>query len=471
MQSYAEFIRAKTDLGGHHGFEPSMLPDCLFPFQRDLTAWAIRKGRAAILADTGLGKTRMALAWASNVVHHTHKPVLILTPLAVSFQVVAEGERCGIPCARSQTGAIAGDITVTNYERLHLFAPEDWGGVVCDEAGILKNFQGATRKQVTQFLYGQRYRLLCTATPAPNDYIELGTLSEALGVLGYMDMLNHFFRADQKQGNGRGVGWKGRQPLGQAGWRLKRHAEIPFWQWVSSWARAIRKPSDLGYDDGPYQLPPLIEQETIVTNRQRLDGELFIRAAVGLKEQRQERRLTLNERCEQVAALVDHDQPALVWCHLNPEGDLLARLIPDATQVSGTDSDEQKERAFLAFVAGDTRVLITKPSIGAWGLNFQHCAHTTFFPSHSFEQYYQGVRRCWRFGQTRPVVVDLITTEGEHNVLRNLQRKARAADHMLTQLVAHMHQAQTVDATPATTTAALPPWLRTTPTQETTPCL
>ena len=462
MKPYNNFVTGKSQLAGDYGFEPRWIPDSLFPFQRDLTAWALRKGRAAILADTGLGKTRMALAWADNVYAQTRKPVLIVTPLAVSYQVVEEGEQCGIPCVRSQDGSIAGDITVTNYERLEHFTSDDWSGVVCDEAGILKNFAGATRQRVTAFLRTQRYRLLCTATPAPNDYIELGTLSEAVGNLGFTDMLGRFFRNNKHNSVDTKGHWRGfhaPRMFEQKQWRFQRHAEVPFWQWVCSWARAVRKPSDLEYDDGPYQLPPLTEQETVVVNRQRLDGELFARAAIGLHEQRIERKITIKERCEKVAEIVQHERPALVWCHLNAEGDLLAHLIPDAVQVSGDNSDAQKEAAFIGFASGKMRVLITKPKIGAWGLNFQHCAHTTFFPSHSFEQYYQGVRRCWRFGQQHPVTVDIVTTEGELNVLKNLQRKAAGAEQMFTQLVQYMHQAQRLEMAQETTAVDVPAWL------------
>jgi len=285
------------------------------------------------------------------------------------------------------------------------------------------------------------YRLLCTATAAPNDYIELGTSSEALGELGYMDVLNRFFKNDLNN-SGTGRGYLGSENR----WRFKGHAEKPFWRWVSSWARALRKPSDLGFSDDRFILPPLVEVEHVVKSNKLAEGMLFALPAVGLQEQREEQRRTLNERCDKVASLVsDTGEPALVWCHLNDEGNRLERMIPDAVQVSGSDSDDAKESKLLAFANGQERVLITKGKIGAWGLNFQHCAHVTVFPSHSFEQYYQEVRRCWRFGQKRPVRVDIVTTEGQRGVKDNLQRKAKAAERMFDELIANMHDALTID--------------------------
>jgi len=443
VSDYAEFLAAKMHWTGDDGFDPVEIPEFLFPFQRDLVEWALRKGRAAIFADCGLGKTPMQLVWADNVARHTGKPVLILTPLAVSAQTIREGEKFGLDCTLSRDGTVGDHITVTNYERLHYFRPGDFGGVVCDESSILKNFNGATRAAVTEFMRTQPYRLLCTATASPNDYTELGTSSEALGVMGHMDMLGRFFRSTQNESiasRGNAERWRRWTPT-EGNWRFKRHAEEPFWRWVCSWARALRRPSDYGYDDDGFVLPPLTERETVVASERPLGGKLFALPAFGLHEQRQERRETITERCEAVADMVDHQDPALVWCHLNAEGDLLERLIPDAVQVSGSLEDDEKERRLLAFATGDCRVLVTKPRIGGFGLNWQHCAHVTFFPSHSYEQYYQGVRRCWRFGQTRPVVVDVVTTEGELSVLSNLQRKERQADQMFTLLVAHMNDA------------------------------
>ena len=436
---YAEFLVRKAQLDGDHGFDPVWRPDWLYDFQLALVEWAIRKGRAAIFADCGLGKTPMQLVWAENVCRKTGGRVLILTPLAVARQTEKEAAKFDIKATVSRDGALSDGIVITNYEKLHLFDAADFAGVVCDESSILKSFTGATRSAVTVFMRKVPYRLLATATAAPNDYIELGTSSEALGYLGHMDMLNRFFKNDQANSA------TGRQFGEVVKWRLKGHAEIPFWRWVCSWARAIRRPSDLGFDDSRFILPELTQTEYIVEANTLADGMLFALPAVGLVEQRDERRRTIEERCERIAALVDTGKQALVWCQLNAEADLLEKLIPDAQQVSGAHSDTEKERRLSDFAEGNLRVLVTKPKIGAWGLNLQNCAHVTFFPSHSYEQFYQGVRRCWRFGQTRPVRVDVVATEGERDVLKNLYRKAGQADAMFSSLVAQMNDSIAID--------------------------
>jgi len=473
MTTYADFLERKAHLGGNHGFDPDFVPDYLFDFQRALVEWSCRKGRSAIFADCGLGKTPMQLVWAENIKRQTGKPVLILAPLAVGSQTVDEATKFGIECLRSRDGSLPAGITVTNYEKLHLFDPAPFGGIVCDESSILKHFSGATQKAVTRFMLKVPYRLLCTATAAPNDYIELGTSAEALGELGYSDMLTRFFRQTDKKRSRRDevkinfnardnhfarLAYRISQQIGQ--WRLKGHAVTPFWRWVASWARACRKPSDLGFDDGAFQLPPLSEVEHIITPKRPADGMLFTLPAFGLKEEREERRRTLDERCELVAELVRHDRPAVVWCHLNAEGDRLAREIPGSVQVKGADSDDAKEEAYRAFASGEVRVMITKPKIGAWGLNWQHCAHVVTFASHSYEQYYQSVRRCWRFGQSQPVVVDVIATEGEQHVIDNMRRKSEAAAIMFTELVSHMNDALYLSAmNDHPNKVVLPPWV------------
>lgn len=461
--SYAQFLEAKAQSVAMEGFAPVFVPGFLFDFQSSLVEWALLKGKAAIFADCGLGKTPMQLVWAENVVRKTNRPVLILTPLAVSHQTILEAAKFDIQATRSLGGHGNPGIVVTNYERLHHFEPSEFSGVVCDESSILKSFDGSTRQAVTDFMRKVPYRLLCTATAAPNDYIELGTSSEALGQLGYTDMLGRFFKNDQntiKPMVYRHHGQDFKKLDDAAKWRFKGHAETPFWRWVCSWARAVRKPSDLGFDDRSFVLPPLIEKDYLVDARKQAEGYLFALPAVGLKEQRDERRRTIEERCEKVAELVTGTgKQALVWCHLNDEGDRLAS-IKDAVQVSGSDSDEAKEEKFLAFASGQIRVLVTKPKIGAWGLNFQNCAHVTFFPSHSFEQYYQGVRRCWRFGQKNPVRVDVVTTEGEKEVLKNLQRKAKAADKMFSKLVEEMNRSEKIDRSISfTKSEEIPAWL------------
>lgn len=441
--AYADFLASKAQLDTSDGFAPIELPSFLFDFQAALVDWSLRQGRAALFADCGMGKTPMELVWSQNIVRRTNGRVLLLAPLAVGAQTLAEGEKFGIEARRCGGGKVAGaGIYVANYERLHLFDPADFVGVVGDESSIFKSFDGATRKAGTEFMRRLRYRLLATATAAPNDYFELGTSSEALGCLGHVDMLNRFFR--NERGNAdthRAWGVAGAGPQ----WRFKGHAETPFWRWVCSWARALRRPSDLGFEDGRFTLPPLVEREHVVAALQKRQGDLFALPAVGLPEQREERRRTLRERCERAAALVaDTRQPAVCWAHLNDEADLLERLIPGAVQVSGADSDDAKLEKFTAFTAGEVRVLVTKPAIGAWGLNWQHCAHQTTFASHSFEQYYQSVRRSWRFGQTREVVVDLVVSEGERGVLANLRRKAAQADKMFDALVRFMRDGMAV---------------------------
>jgi hypothetical protein len=461
--NYATFLERKTQDSSALGFEPLWMPDFLFDFQQALVSWAIRKGRAAIFADCGLGKTPMQLVWAENMVRKENRPVLLLTPLAVSAQTIREAEKFGIEARRAIGGQRLTGINVTNYERLHHFNPSDFCAVVCDESSILKSFDGARRMEITEFMRKMPYRLLCTATAAPNDYIELGTSSEALGELGYMDMLQRFFKNDQntcKPMVYRNKGQNFQQLDDRAKWRFKGHAEIPFWRWMSSWARACRRPSDLGFEDHAFILPPLLEEYYVVETQTLAPGMLFSLPAVSLPEQREERRRTITERCEKVAELVDDGEQALIWCHLNDEGNLLEELIPEAEQVSGEDEDEEKEKKFLAFAAGEIRDLITKPKIGAWGLNFQNCAHLTSFPSHSFEQYYQAVRRCWRFGQKRAVRVDMVTTEGERDVLGNLQRKAEAADRMFSSLVAEMNHAMHLERSNNFTAAMeVPAWL------------
>jgi len=452
---YDKFLSDKSRWATDEGFEPIWIPDFLYDFQKMLVEWAIRRGRAAIFADCGLGKTPMQLVWAENVVRKTNGRVLILTPLAVSHQTMAEANKFDIECHRSHSGTLFPGVIVTNYERLHHFNPSDFVGAVCDESSILKSFDGAIKGRVTEFMRRLPYRLLATATAAPNDYIELGTSSEALGELGHIDMLNRFFKNDQNNSSVR-------RHYGEAPkWRLKGHAETPFWKWVSSWARALRRPSDFGFKDDRFVLPPLEDREHLIDIAEPAPGFLFTLPAIGLFEQRQERRRTITERCEKTASLVaDTKKPALVWCHLNDEGNLLEELITDSVQISGEDSDEDKEDKFLSFIKGGIRVLVTKPKIGAWGLNLQHCSHITFFPSHSYEQYYQGVRRCWRFGQKNPVIVDIVTTEGEKAIMKNLRRKAEAADKMFSSLVQHMNQAISVDGrTEFSEKEEVPPWL------------
>lgn len=446
--TYAEFLASKSQEGTMQGFAPKWMPSFLFDFQVAVTDWAIRKGKSAVFLDCGMGKTAIELVWAENVIRKTNGRVLILTPLAVAQQTIREAEKFGIQADRSTDGAAHAGISVTNYERLHLFRTEDFKAVVCDESSAIKAFDGKRRAMVTEFLRTIPYRLLATATAAPNDYIELGTSSEALGIMGQMDMLGRFFKNDQKTIDTRGH-WRGfsaPRQLVQPHWRFKGHAETPFFKWVCSWARAGRKPSDLGaFSDGPFVLPDLIEREHVIKARTLRAGDLFELPASNRREELEECRRTIQERCETAASFVANTgKPFVIWCQLNPEGDLLEKLIPDAVQISGADSDERKEEAYRAFQSGQSRGLITKQKIGGWGLNWQHCAHVVEFATHSFEAHYQGVRRCWRFGQKQPVVNDIISTEGQRGIKENLARKTRSADRMFAMLVEHMHDAAKV---------------------------
>ena len=454
MSDLDGFLARKAQLSNAGGFEPVDLPEHLFDFQRSLVEWSVRHGRAGLFADCGMGKTPMSLAWADQVHQHTGRPVLLLTPLAVGFQIVAEAGKFGHEAAQSRTGKVVAPITVTNYEQLAKFDPADFSGVVCDESSILKSFDGVTRSMVTEFMRRIPYRLLATATAAPNDWTELGTSSEALGGLGHIDMLTRFFTNKQRTGTS-----SSRYAGHDVGWRLKGHAEQPFWRWVSSWARAIRKPSDYGFEDGEFTLPSLDIHEVLVHALEPAEGTLFDVPAFGLREEREEARRTLNERCEAAAHALSDAERGVAWCHLNDESSLLARLIPGAVEVAGSDSPDSKEEKLTAFSRGEIPFLVTKPTIGAWGLNWQHAHRMTYFPSHSYEQWYQAVRRMWRFGQTSPVRVDVITTEGGRNVLANLRRKADSADVMFSSLVEHMNDARGIDPHEYTNRIELPSWL------------
>lgn len=454
MSDYEQFLTSRRHSESNFGFKPIWMPDQFFDFQRSLFEWNMRKGRAATFADCGLGKSPLSLTFAENVSRKTNKNTLIVTPLAVGAQFVSEGDKFGIECRQSRDGKIAGKITVTNYEQLHRFNPNDFEAMICDESSRIKDCEGATRATVTEFMRRMKYRQLATATAAPNDFIELGTSSEAIGELGFADMITRFFkkitststRADEfRSGN----------------WRFRGHSERDFWKWVCSWARAVRKPSDLGFDDGPFQLPKLITRQHVVTSSKTPEGFLFPMAANGLHEERQEGRRTIEERCQQAADLVNGTgQPFVVWCNLNDESEILSKMIPDAREVCGGDSDESKIEAFADFQSGRQRGIVTKAKIAGLGLNWQHCAHAVVFPSHSFEQWYQLVRRFWRFGQKRDVIVDVVTSEGQTNMLANLRRKETQAESMFAQLVSLMNEELRIKpANPFTKKETLPDWI------------
>ena len=422
---YAEFIRRKSQIARDEGFAPSWMSDFLFDFQKHLVEWSIRKGRAALLCDCGLGKTPMQLVWSENVIRKTNRPVLILTPLAVSAQTIRESAKFGIDAVQSRDGSIGKNITVTNYEQLHRFDRSQFGGVVCDESSILKNYSGATRNEIIAFLGPIPYRLLCTATPSPNDYTEIGNSSEALGVMRRVEMLAMFFIHDAAD---------------TGKWRVKGHGVSEFWRFMASWARAVRFPSDIGFDNGDFILPKMVMHQHIMPSKP-MDGWMFAVEARTLDEQRNERRATIEDRCAQVAKLAnDSGEPFVAWCSLNDESEMLAELIPDAVEVTGSQSNEEKEEKIIAFSSGKIRVLVTKPDICGFGMNWQHCNAMSFFPSHSHEQFYQAVRRCWRFGQKRAVDVHIVTTDAEARVVENMKRKERSADEMFAGIVAHMKE-------------------------------
>lgn len=457
---YEDYLFKKINLSGNFGFDPVFIPDFLFDFQKSLLEWSLLKGRGAIFADCGLGKSPMELVWAQNIVEKTNGNVLLLTPLAVGAQMERESEKFHIEAKRSRDGKIHGKITITNYEQLHHFNSSDFEGVICDESSILKNFNGKYKHDINIFMRKIKYRLLATATAAPNDFIELGTSSEALGYLGYMDMLSKFFKNDQ---NNCATNKRGRFTE-ETKWRLKGHAHESFWRWVTSWARAIRYPSDLGYNNDGYILPKLIEREHELSCDGRfIDGVLpgFAIPAHGLKEQRDERRSTIRDRCEKAAEIVSGIKDfCVIWCNLNDEGDLLEEIIPGAVQVSGKDSDEAKEEKLVAFSTGKEKRLIIKPKIGAWGLNWQHCNRMIIFPTHSYEQLYQSERRCWRFGQARPVTADLIFTKGDESMFNNLRRKQQQAIEMFDKLVAEMNNSLSINHIKTyETREEIPSWL------------
>lgn len=423
---YEEFIESKRLTVEASGFEPADLNEMLFPFQRDIVRWALRRGKAAIFADCGLGKTPMQLEWAFQVCEYTGGNVLILAPLAVSRQTVHEGEKFGISVNVCKTGAdVKPGINIANYERLHHFSPDDFTGIVLDESSILKAQFGMMRHEITDFARSIPYRLAASATPAPNDLTELVNHAEFFGIMTEAEIKALFFTQDGNSSNQ---------------FRLKRHAEQEFWKWMASWSVALRKPSDLGYHDNGFVLPPLKIHQVTVDLDAFQTGMLFAVEAVGLEEQRTARRASLADRVAACAELVNaSDQPWLIWCDLNDESAALRKAIPDAVEIVGSDSPEYKETTMLGFSNGQHRVLVTKPSIAGFGMNWQHCANVAFVGlSHSYEQFYQAVRRSWRFGQKNEVNVYIITSTAEGTVVANIERKEKQAMDMFENIVHHM---------------------------------
>ena len=429
MTAYSDFLDRKRliDPPTGMGVVPE-LPAFLFPHQRDIVSWSLRRGRAAVFAGTGLGKTAMELAWGDAVSAHTDKPVLVFAPLAVASQHIREAGQFDIPArlVRSQDDVRLG-VNVTNYQKIEHFDLSQFGGVVLDESSILKSTDGKYRTRLIEQCADIPFRLAATATPAPNDFMELGNHAEFIGTMSYTDMLATFFTHDggdtQK-------------------WRLKGHAETEFWKWMASWAVMLRKPSDLGYPDDGYDLPPLRQQQHLVAAdyTPSMDtGLLFPMEARTMQERLGARRDTVSERVALAAQITPADRPFVWWCNLNAESEALAKAIPGAVELRGSDSDDDKERKIAAFLDGTIRVLVTKSSIAGFGLNFQHCADTGFVGlNDSFEQVFQAVRRFWRFGQTSPVTAHFIAAETEGAVVANLRRKEADAERMAAAMVMHM---------------------------------
>ena len=425
--SYKAFLESKQVAVEPSGFTPDSLCSDLFEFQSDIDRWALERGRAAIFADCGLGKTPMQLQWAESVTRKLNKPVLIHAPLAVSKQTEREGKKFGIPVkvVASDIEVRGPGVYVTNYEKMQHFDPSRFGGVVLDESSILKSFSGATRNMLIERYYNTPMKLACTATPAPNDFMELGNHSEFFGVLTRTEMLSTFFVHDGGD---------------TAKWRLKGHAEEEYWKWICQWAVMIRKPSDLGYSDAGFELPPLTIEHVIVRGKNAMDGFLFPVEASTLDERRAARRGSLADRVHASAEVVNKSsEPWLIWCDLNAEGDMLAKLIPDAVQVAGSDKDDDKESRMLGFSDRKHRVLISKPSICGFGMNWQHCSNVDYVGlSDSYEKFYQSLRRIYRFGQKSPVRCRVITAEQEGAVVKNIERKEADAMRMAREMVKHM---------------------------------
>ena len=422
MSDYNKFLENKKHLLGSFGFEANYIPDMAFDFQAETIKRATLKGRMACFLDTGLGKTLIQISLAQNIVNHTKGKVLILTPLAVAFQFILEAEKMGITDIEySKDGTHTKSIVICNYERLHYFNKEDFEGVVLDESSILKNFDGKIKTEVTSFVKKIPYRFLSTATPSPNDFIELGTSSEALGYMGYTDMLGKFFKNNNNSIDPKHAGEK---------WYLKPHAEKDFFSWVNQWAIMVKMPSDLGFSDEKYILPELKINTHTVKNNSLLSVngqvEMFNKTAKGFNEVRHEVKQTIRERCEKAVELAK-GKTSVYWCNLNDESKILSELDPEAVVIIGSQSMEKKEQILVDFAQGKIKRLITKAKMTGMGLNWQHCNHSVFFPTYSYEQYYQSLRRFWRFGQKREVTIDMVVSDGQEGVLESLQTKTKKA--------------------------------------------
>ena len=437
MQDYLSFLESKRHSIGEFGFEANYIPDIAFDFQKYIIEKAVKKGRIAIFADTGLGKTLIQLSIANNIIKHTNKKVLILTPLAVAFQFILEAEKLGIDDIEySKDGKHTKKIVICNYERLHYFNDKDFVGVILDESSILKNFDGKIKNQITSFIKKIPYRFLSTATPSPNDFIELGTSSEALGYMGYMDMLTKFFKTNQNSvdSNNRNIGEK---------FYLKPHAEKDFFAWVNQWSIMVKMPSDLGFSNERYILPKLIVNKHIVENQSMFDTNgqfsMFVPIAKSMTEVRLEQKQTEEKRCIKAVELAK-DKTSVYWCNTNQESTYLKNMDLEAVEIIGSQSIDRKEEILMAFANGEIKRLITKAKMTSMGLNWQHCNHTVFFPTWSYEQYYQAIRRFWRFGQKKDVICDMVISDGQTRVLETLQQKTQKAIELYENLTKNVNQ-------------------------------
>lgn len=427
---YQSFIENKKNLGSGFGLDLKFHIDGMFDYQIKVAEILSKKGRAACFLDTGLGKTLIQLCIAKNYIEITNKPVLIITPLAVAFQFIKEAEKFGVDdISYSKDGSYKTKIVICNYERLDKFNHSDFDCVLLDESSILKNFDGAIKSKITLFLKKIKYRFLFTATPSPNDFIELGTSSEALGYMGYMDMLSKFFTNNEDTISPMNIGTK---------WVLKGHATNDFFEWVSSWSVSMRKPSDLGFSDEKHVLPELIVNHNEVENKvgKSHNGQmlLFNKISSNLADIREEQKDTQEERCQKAIELGKNSETIVYWCNFNKESEILKSLDSNAYEIKGSMNLDKKEEILLNFFNGNIKRLITKPKMTAFGLNWQHCNHTIYFPTFSYEQYYQSIRRFWRFGQKNPVTVDLVYSDGQKRVIESLLAKTKKADELFSKL-------------------------------------
>ena len=437
---YNTFIQTKKHSIGNSGFKLNYVPDMAFDFQAYIIEKNVTKGRIADFIDTGLGKTLIQISTAYNVVKHSNKKVLILTPLAVAFQFIIEANKIGIDDIEySKDGKHTKKIVICNYERLHLFNSNDFEAVLLDESSILKNFDGKIKDQITAFIKKVKYRFLSTATPSPNDFIELGTSSEVLGYMGYMDMLTKFFKNNQNtaDSNNRNIGEK---------FYLKPHAEKDFFAWVNQWSVMVKMPSDIGFSNDRYILPKLITNKHTVENQSLVDvnGQvlMFTPIATNITEVRHEQKQTIGKRCDKAIELAS-GKTSVYWCNFNEESRLIDEMDNEAVEIHGGMSIDKKEDILLSFANGEIKRLITKAKMTSMGLNWQHCNHSVFFPTYSYEQYYQAIRRFWRFGQKNDVTIDIVISDGQQRVLDAIEQKTKKAIQLYENLTQNVNRSFT----------------------------